>query len=867
VRRWWRRRDPDAEIDDEFSTHLALETERHMERGLPADEAHNTAMRRFGNVLRYREETRAIRGLVWSEQLRHDLRAGVRAIARRPAASLAAMIALGVGMGGPAAVIAVLLSISTAVYPGVRQPDRLVMIWETAPRTPGTRQEPTRETVQVWRGQTSFVRQLAITRSATALSFATGGALPENAMVQPITIDLLPLLGVAPASGRAFAAGDDAAATAPVALVSYGFWQSRLGSRDGAVGSTIMLDGAATTIVGVMPRGFWFDSRDVDLWVPLPASDHQPNARYRIVARMHEGDDKAGLAARLAALAPQVAAAQPAREPGWGVRLDGIGPGDLFSGQVPPGVLMIVAAAALGLLAACANIAVVRVARGAARHKETAVRSALGAGRGRLMRQFLAESVVVSAGGGAIALLMAFAGLQLIVTRAPADLAYAFDVGMDWRLVAGLVLVAIAVGVLSGLGPAITDSRVNLIPALKETGYFGGPPARARLRHILIVTEMAVTVMLLASVGLLVRGVMDLEGTSPGFDPHNVLVLRLDPVQHIARAATPPPAVDVLTDRIRVVNGVQSVATTRATLPNMAQQQFIALTGSTTREEAITRAPVNAVSAAYFTTLGIRMVEGRGFTNADRPTSPVVVVSEAFARRHFPGRALGQTLRVGEEAAAREVIGVVSDVLTGPVRREPIVCIYVPYTAAMPTQNETSSLLLLVRTTPGATVIPDLRRTIAEINPAQTISAVGRIADVLIVGAQETRVGIYLTGPILVLAVLLMISGMYGLLAQSVAQRTHELAVRVALGAGRADLLRFVISQGVRLAAIGAFTGSVGALVLDRALGRFLFGVPAEQPIALAGAALVVVAVTLAASIAPCRRALGIDPGKTLRYE
>jgi predicted permease len=865
--KWWRRH-TDADIDEEFATHLALETSRQIDNGLPATDARDAAMRRFGNVLRYREDTRAVAGLVWWEQVRHDVRDAFRAIARRRLASAAAIVALGVGMGGPAAFMAILLSISTAVFPAVKDPDRLVMIWETGPREPERRRNVTRETLQVWRTQASFVRQLSATQPPTVLSLLTRDALPENVTVQPIAVDLLSLLDVAPETGRAFLATDDRADAAPVGLVSHAFWQTRFGGRADIVGSSLTLDGRAVTIVGVMPRGFWFVIRDVDLWVPFPAADRNPGAAYHVVARMNDGDDKASVAGRFAALTPQVAAAHPDREAGWGVRVDDIGPRELIAGGMHPGILMLISAAALGLLAACANIAMVMVARGAARQKETAVRSALGAGRGRLVRQFLTESIVVALAGGAMALVIAYGALRLVITRAPADLISAIAVGLDWRLIAGVTFASVVVGLLSGMAPALSDSRVNLVGALKETGYFGGSPSRSRLRRGLIVAEVTITVMLLACVGLLVRGVIDLEGTSPGFDPNNLLVLRLDSVQHIGRAATPPPDVDLLIERIGVIPGVQSVATARATLPEAARRQPVRTRGSATREGTRDQAPVNFVSAAYFRTLGLRVIDGRGFTAVDDAGASTAVVSESFVRRRFRGeRVIGNVVRVGDEQSAREIIGVVSDVLARDLRREAIPIVYLPYSTTAASQEQQSTLTLLVRTTPGANVIGEIRRVVADINPLQTISSIRRINEVLAVGAQEVRVAVYLTAPILLLAVLLTMSGIYGLLAQTVTQRAHELAVRVALGAGRDDLLRLVVMQGLRLAGTGAVAGAVGALLLDRALGSFLFGVPAEQPVALAGAALLVVCVTLAASIVPCRRALHINPGQTLRYE
>lgn len=863
---WWRR-DPDREIDEEFETHLALETERQIENGVPAHDARDAATRRFGNVLRYREDTRAVRGIVWWEHLHLDLRVALRGIARRRFSTSAAIAALGVGMGGPAAALAVLLTVSTAVFSGIAEPDRVLMISETPPRQPAARLGATPETFEVWRGHSSFVQHLSAMQDARVLALAIDRDLPQNAAVQPIRVDLLPLLGVAPAIGRGFVPADEHSGSSPIALISHALWQQRFGGRADIAGVTVTVDGRTTTIVGVMPRGFWFGNRDVDLWVPLPAVTTDPATQYRVVARMRQGDTRAQVAARFAALAPQVAAAQPAREGGWGVHLDALGRGQWLTGDIPPGVLMLIAAVTLGLVAACANIAMVIVARGAARQKEAAVRSALGAGRSRLVRQFLTESIVVALLGGATALIVAYGALRLIAARAPADLASAFAVSLDWRLIVGVGMAALLVGILSGLAPAIMDSRVSLVPALKEAGYFAGAPARSRLRRILILSEVAITVMLLASVGLLIRGVMELEGSDVGFATGNLLVVRLDAVQHIGRPATPPPDVNLLLERIGALEGVEAVATAHAALPNMARQRPIRLPDAA-GGAGITRAPVNAVSESYFETLGLQTVDGRAFSRPDRAAARTAIVSAAFARRHYPGgRVLGKTLRVDREEAPREIAGVVSDVRLGAIRSEPVPVVYVPFSVAAGNSADQPGLTLIVRTTGRAGVMADIREVLHDVDRAQTISSASTVEEMLAAGRQEIRLGVYMTAPILLLAMLLTVTGIYGLLAQSVAQRTHELAVRVALGAGPRDLLRLVVAQGLKLAAAGAAVGAAGALLLDRVLGSFLFGVTGEQPVALAGAALLVVVVTIAASIVPCRRAIHIDPSRTLKYE
>ncbi len=863
----FRRRDPDRDIDEEFATHLALETDRQEEHGLPPDQARHAALRRFGSPLRYRQETREVRTLLWWESLYHDLRGAGRVIARRRVASLAAMAALGVGMGGPAAVLAVILSTSTLVSPSVSNPDELVILWETPPRQPNQRRDVSPDTYRVWREHASVIGRISAAGSPLVLALTTGDT-PERVSVQTMGVDLLPVLGVTPTQGRAFAERDAEADADPVALVSHAFWETHLGSRPDVVGSTIELHGQHRTIVGVMPRAFWFGARGVDVWVPLPAGDAA--APVLVVARMPPGERKDHVDARLRALAPQVAAAQPAREGGWSTRVDGLGVRELLNGDdLAPGFKLLLVAAVLGLLAACANIATVMVARGAARHLETALRAALGAPRSRLVRQFLLESIVVALGGGALALVLTYAGLRLIAANAPADIASAIDVTLDGGLVLAIAVVSLAIGLVAGLGPALADSRVNLVLALKNSGYFGSVPGHSRIRRVLIVAEVTITVILLASVTMLARSAIELSSVGAGVDGAHVLAIRIDPVRHIGRSPGRPLDLDTLLERFGRINAVEAVALAQAVPPYPGRRYNVAIPASAdaaAREQQ--RVPVNAVGEAYFRALGLRLIEGRLLEAGDRHGAPVAVVSEVFARQNFADRtALGRALRIGDDPFERTIVGVVSNILIEGFRREPSPIVYVPYASMTPPAGESPDLVLVVRHAPGAAVIPDLRQALATIDRLQTIQSANSVEEQLGVAAQEIRATIYLAGPVIVLALLLTMSGIYGLLAQSVTQRTHEVAVRVALGAGRIDVLRLVVLQGLRLAGIGAVTGAAGALALDRLLGSFIVGVPGGRPMALVIAVVLIVAATLVASIAPCVRAMHIDPGKTLKYE
>jgi predicted permease len=860
------RRDPDRDICEEFETHLALETERQVEYGLPPEEARDLAMKRFGNAIRHREDTRAAHGVAWWDHLTHDFRYACRAIARKPVAATAAMIALGIGMGGPAAVISLILSTSMLVPPGALDPDGLVLLWETPPRQPGSRRDPTPETYRVWKAQPAMFQQLSAAGSPLVLSLVTGDA-PERIRVQTLDTDLLPLLGMSPELGRAFAKRDAVANADPVALVSRHFWETRLGHRQDVIGSTINLHGRHTTIVGVAPRTFWFGSRDVDIWVPLPSHDDGSAAPVLVVARMQGGDHKQAVNDRLDALSAQVAASQPAREPGWGIRVDGLGARELLNSEdLAPGFKILMAAAVLGLLAACANIATVMVARGAARYLETAVRAALGAPRTRLVRQFLVESIAVAMGGGLIAVTLVFAVFRLIASFAPPDLALAINPNPSTSLIAGIAAISLGIGTLAGLGPALTDSRVNLLAALKTGGYFGSVHGNARLRRALVVAEVTITVVLLAGVTILAKGAIEVSSIGPGFDESRVITVRIDPVQHIGRVAAPPLSQDLVLERFATVNGVESVAIADGLLGSRTRVTISASGDAAAREQP--RTNVNGVTHQFFQTVGLRLIEGRLLSSDDELGAPVTVVSEVFARQNFPdGTAVGHALRIGDETTERTIVGVVSNVLLDGFRRQASPMVYVPAASFARPPGAPATLELLVRFTSGASVIRELHRALATIDPLQTITYAAVVKDALAAGAAEVRFTIYLAGPVILLALALTMSGIYGLLSQTVTHRTHEVALRVALGAERTDVLRLIVVQALRLTVIGAATGAAGALVIDRLLGSFVMGVPGERPIALATATALIVIATIIASIVPCQRAVRIDPATTLRYE
>jgi predicted permease len=793
-------------------------------------------------------------------------------------------------MGGPAGILVMFANFSTAVYSQVRDPDSLVVIMETPPQRPRDRQPATGATWRVWQpylaDQTGDV-SVAHAPLGLTLSWSE---LPEPVTVQPIAPTLLPLLGVRVESGRGLVESDAAAGAPPVAVISDTFWWTRFGASPEAIGQVITVDGTRRTIVGVMPRAFWVTTRDVDVWVPI-ATPVAQQASLFVVARLRPGDSVEAVAKRLDVLARDVETANPERERGWGLHVASLVPRAFPGWRSPlalpspammleqPGVLMLVAAAGLALIVACANVAMLMLSRGAARLKETAIRSAIGASRARLVRQFLIESTLVSTAGGALTLLVVYAVLRLIVANNE-ELALAIGAPrMDWRVIGGVLGLAAIVGITAGIAPAVSDSRVNLISALKETGFFSSPSGRQRLRRSLLVAEVALTVMLLSVVALLMRGAADLDRTPPGFDAEGLLRVRLDQTNHLDRPSTPRPAIDRALAPLAGIQGVLSASAAAAVPPGMGFRTRIAsIDGRDAESSGSAAAYVNGVGDGYFRTLGLTMLAGRSFgehrndsqgrTIPEAEAGAEAVVSQAFARRYWQGTMpVGRTLTIEGETSPRIVVGVVSDQLLDGGRRLPAAIVFVPFADRVMRARTADVLQLLVRVSaPRGDVVRSIRQAVAGVDPLQTVQ-ISAVKDVMEVGAAEVRVGAVLASPLTLLALLLTFSSVYGLLAQNVDSRAHDLAVRLTLGARRRDLFGLVIRDGVALSIVGAAIGIAAALIVDRFLTAFLFGVPGEQPIVLAGAALTMVLATVAAALVPYRRAVRIDPGRTLRYE
>ncbi len=813
------------------------------------------------------------------ETLLQDIRYGVRMLLKAPSFSIVATIALALGIGANTAIFSVVNAVLLRPLPFAKSED-LMMVWETDPVRGQKSGSASYPNFHDWRDQNqSFEKMAAYYNSDFIVTGKGDSARLQGAVVSS---DLFPVLGATPMLGRSFRPEEDKPGEGGrVAILSQGLFESRFGSDPSAVGQSLTLDGNNYTVVGVMPHNFKFPVQNdpVDLWTTVAGDGEgedpvtaQRGAHFlRVIGRLKPGVSREQAQADMTAIGARLEKQYPDENLNRNIRLEPVL--EALVGDIRPALLILLGAVGCVLLIACANVANLLLARAMTRHKEMAIRTALGASRLRVVRQLLTESVLLSLAGGAIGLILAVWWSDLLIALGKDDIPRALQVGLDWRVLVFTLLVSVFTGVAFGLVPAFQSTKTELTESLKEGGRGSGEGARRnRVRGVLVVAELAIAVVLLVGAGLLIQSLWRLQNVSPGFNPENVLTFSVS-VPEVKYSTD--KQVQFYSDLLKRMESMPGVQAAGAVMPLPLSGDRFSISfeteGRPVAKGAAPSADFFTIGLGYFKAMGISMLQGREFSERDVKDSPgVIIVSQGFAEKYFPNEdPIGKRIRPGvsthdgQKSIMREIVGVVAEVrnrnLSAPIRP----AYYVPHT-----QIPFSQMAIVVKTAGDShALVSAARNEIASMDRELPMFNVQTMEDYVSAAVSSPRFNSTLLGIFAAVALVLTVVGLYGVMSYSVAQRTNEIGIRMALGAQTRDVLRLIVSQGLRLVVVGLVIGLVGAFALMRVISSLLFGVTARDPLTFAAVAIVLAGVALLACYIPARRASRVDPLEALHYE
>ncbi len=878
---WCARRQDEGDFGREIETHLALLTERFMRQGMTAAEAAFAAQREFGGIARVQQERREARGFFRLDLLLQDLRYAVRTLAKTPAFTATAVAVLALGIGANTAIFSV---VNAVLLKPLKAPgaDRIVRFLVTG-QGPAS---PTASLPQfnMWRGQTAAFEDVSAHRQE--LADLTGVADPEQIPIARVSSDFFRLFGGPVLRGRTLTPDEDRPNGGHAAVLSHAFWVRRYAGNPQILGQTIMLGSAPYVVVGILGPGFDSEQFDPlpDVWVPFQIDpDTTDRSSYcTVTGRLKSGTTLAAARERLKPAAEEYRRMLPTIGSTAGFTVQTLR--DATAGDVRPSLLLLLGAVSFVLLIACANVANLSLVRAAGRRRELAIRAAVGASRGRIVRQLLTESLMLALSGGVLGLLLGNAGIRTLLTDGPSyipRIGAPGAVAMDWRVLLFTVLVSLTTGILFGIVPAWQSSRADLKGADVGAGFRIG-----RARSLFVIGEMALTLILLVAAALLIRTYLALHSVDPGFDTHNVLTAQMSLT---GTGFEETGALDSLVRsgvrRIRALPGVTAAsAACCIPLETVWQLPFI-VQGRPLNGPYHAFAGWTFVSPEYFSTFHIPIQRGRAFTEHDDAAAPgVVIVNQAMARQFWPNsEPLDDSLIIGRgmrpeyaEEPTRRIVGIAGDIRDRGLHRDPRPAMYVPI-AQLPDAVNVINLRLLpiawfVRIQAqgfsgkyalASAIQNELQRASGGL-PAAHVRSMDQVAAQ---STSRTQFQMLLMTIFGAAALLLASIGIYGLMAYSVQQRTHEIGIRMALGAGPGDLRNMVVRQGLRVAMIGVFIGIGAGFGLAHFIAGFLFGVKAWDPAVFIGVPVLLCAVVLAAIWLPAGRATRVDPAIALRHE
>jgi predicted permease len=872
---FWRQKRCERDLERELRSHLEAEAEEQIERGLAEADARCAARRAVGNITLIKEDTRAMWGWAWLETLGQDVRYGVRTMFRAPAFTLIAVLTLAVGIGATTAIFSIVYGVLLRPLP-YPDADRVALIHVRF--SPQNTEYGTMSIADYldWKARNHAFEDPAIFSNASWRFELTGAGEPSEVKGCAVTENFFSVLRSGPMLGRVFRSGDSAPTAAPAIVLSETLWRNHFGSNPAVIGHTLNLNGNQAVIIGVMPASFRFPAGE-ELWTNIRL---QPPARrgpfpFIGIARLKPGITFERAQEETNAIGRQIERANPGHYRGMSMPVLQLR--DAMAGKTRSALLVMFGAVFLVLLIATVNVANLVLVRSSGREREMAVRLSLGVTRRRLMRQLLTESLLLAGAGGLAGLILAWLGVHGVRAWNPGNLPRIEDIHLDLRALAFTVFTSATSAIFFGLTPAIRSSRTNMNTALKQSSRSGTANARKLRTHgVLVIAEIALSFTLLIGGGLLLRSFLELERVHAGFfaAPGEVLTMGIAPGRSNndnsgAAAASYWTRYARMLDRIRNLPGVESVALSDSLPPDRRwDYDTFQIEGEPWTESRFPAVTAAIVSPGYFQTLGIPLLAGRYFTEADEANGRgAMIISESLARHYFPGsNPIGRKIAPSgpdNHNPALPVVGVVGDVKYTGLDSASERAFYLPYTESSGFQK----LNLVVRS-PIAPALPrQIEREIQSIDRNATVSDIGTLEAATSHSVAQPRFRTALLGGFAAVALLLSAIGIYGVVAYSVAQRTNEIGIRMALGAPRETVLKQIIGSGAVLAVAGIAIGCGGALLLTRALSSLLFSTSATDPETFASVTLIVLAVALLASLVPAVRATKIDPIVALRYE
>ena len=816
-----------------------------------------------------------------------DLRYALRAMRRNPSFTAIALAALAIGIGANTAIFTVVDAVLLQPLP-YPQPDRIMKLGRKYRN--GVSYSNSITKYMVWRQNDVFEAMALYDFGALAMNLGSGNP-PQPVNAVHVSADYFKVFGVSPAVGRTFSPAEDVPHGPAVAVISYGVWQSRFGGARDVLERPILLNGVPHSIVGMLPNGFHADP-EADIWIPLQADPNSTNQGHylNVAGRLKPGVTAAAAEAQMKVVGEQFRKANPK----WMDTEESVAVvpmRDATTGDVRTALLILFGAVALVLLIACANVANLLLARAAGRQRELAIRSAMGADRGRVIRQLLTESVLLAAFGGALGLALGALGVRGLLVLVPGNIPRVTDPAgtsilipvLDWRVTSFTIALSVMTGMVFGLFPALQTSKPDLVSTLKEASGRSGTALRhKRVRAALVVTEMALALVLLAGAALLIRSFVGLRSVNPGLDPHNVFTFQTSLAGTVY--STTASVSNLTTEVVRRIESVPGVAAAASmiALPVEAgiDLPFTIVGRPPPRGEYNGDEQWRSVSPQYFTAFKIPLLRGRTFTESDTAAaSRVVIINDAMAKRYWPKEdAVGQVIVIGKglgpqfEEPPRQIVGIVGNVRENGLAREGVGVMYVPQ--AQMTEGLTAlannviplSWAIRTVTDPGPLRVA-IERELHAVDGQLSISRERTMEQVLSRVVARQNFNMVLLSIFAGVALVLAAIGIYGLMSYSVEQRTQDIGIRMALGANRGVMLRAVLREGMTLAIAGVVLGLGLAYGLTRLLASLLFGVKANDALAFAAVAGILTLVAFAAAFIPARRATHIDPAIALRYE